>query len=82
MDKISNIRTEIDRIDAQIMDLLDKRYTLTNEIGKLKKESNSNVLDSNREEIIYEKTSNYSHYPQLKAIYRTIMDESKKLQRK
>lgn len=82
MDQIDKIRKEIDVLDTEIMELLNKRYRLTTEIGRLKKETNTNVLDSNREDIIYDKTSKYSHYPQLRAIYKTIMEESKKLQRK
>jgi len=82
MDKIAEVREEIDIIDSKIMKLLDERFDKTSLIGLLKKESNTNVLDQNREEIIFDKTSKYSHSPELRNIYTTIMTESKKLQRK
>lgn len=82
MDKINKLRKQIDKIDDEIMSLLDKRFNISNQIGQLKKESNTTVLDSNREQVIFDKTSKYSHSPELIEIYKTIMNESKKLQRK
>jgi len=82
MDRINKVREEIDIIDNKIMDLLDERFTKTTLIGKLKKASRTKVLDKNREQSILDKTSNYRHFPELKSIYTTIMNESKKLQRK
>ncbi|AIO18290.1 hypothetical protein KQ51_00402 [Candidatus Izimaplasma bacterium HR1] len=82
MDKINNIRKEIDSIDTKIMELLDERFAKTSHIGTLKKQTTINVYDKNREEAIFNKMANYRHYPELKNIYTTIMNESKKLQRK
>ena len=82
MDKIKDLRKQIDKFDDEIMSLLEKRFNITNQIGQLKKESNTTVLDSNREQVIFNKTSKYSHSPELIEIYKTIMNESKKLQRK
>lgn len=82
MDKINQKRLEIDELDNKIMSLLDKRFELTTEIGSIKKVEKKVVLDINREENILNKTSKYSHSPQIRSIYNTIMDESKSLQRK
>lgn len=82
MDKIDQLREEIDSIDDTIMELLEKRYTISIQIGNLKKEHNISVLDQNREEIILKKASKHSHYPSIESVYRSIMEESKKLQRK
>lgn len=82
MDKIKINREKIDVIDKKIMSLLDERFLLTSEIGELKKENKLVVLDVNREDIIMNKASLFSHYPQIKSIYVTIMNESKSLQRK
>lgn len=82
MDRIKKKREEIDSIDLQIMALLDKRFFLTSEIGRIKKEVKKVVLDPYREQMILDKTTKFSHYPQLKEIYQTIMNESKNLQRK
>ena len=82
MDELNNKRTEIDNIDQQLMLLLSKRFDLSIEIGDIKKQENIQVLDGNREQIILDKVSNFSHSPQIKEIYKTIMEQSKSLQRK
>ncbi len=82
MDKINQQRKLIDDIDNQIMNLLDRRFTITKTIGNLKKDLNVKVLDTKREDVIYEKISKYSHYPLIKHVYETIMKVSKEAQRK
>ena len=82
MVEIKDIRDKINQIDAHIMELLDIRFNYTNEIGRLKREENITILDTNRENIIIEKASKFSHSPQIEHIYKTIMEESKKLQGK
>lgn len=82
MDKIKNIRREIDTIDQQIMELLDNRYRFTTLIGQEKDKELITIFDQSREELILAKASKFSHKPQIEAIYKTIMYESRKLQRK
>lgn len=82
MATIDDLRQEIDDIDSQIMKLLDKRYSIAVKIGTLKAQQNRSVLDSNREELIFNKTAIFRHSPQIKQVYKTIMNESKELQRK
>lgn len=82
MDKLEKLRNRIDALDYTIMQLLDERYDLSIEVGTLKKETKTAVLDSNREQIILDKTSKLSHSHAIKNVYVAIMEESKKLQRK
>lgn len=82
MDQIKNLRAEIDEIDNTIMNLLEKRYSLSLKIGDLKELFKIDVLDYNREKIILDKASKYSHSPQIENVYKTIMKESRSLQRK
>ncbi len=81
MDKIANLRQDIDIIDDQIMEMLNKRYELSTMIGTLKKALKTPVLDTNREQLIKNKISKYSHSPQIGVVYDTILSESKKIQR-
>ena len=81
MDKIEKHRKSIDKIDDEIMSLLEQRLCLAVEIGKAKSISKANVLDTKREKIILNKVSNYSHSPEIDTIYRKIMEMSKSLQR-
>ncbi len=82
MDEIKKLRDEIDVIDDKLMNLLEKRYILTREIGIQKEQSNKEVFDVNRESHILNKISKYSHSPQIRHVYTTIIHESKKEQRK
>ncbi len=46
--KLTNLRAQIDVIDNQLIDTLGKRMKVSDEIGKLKKQKNVAVLQTNR----------------------------------
>ena len=71
---LENLREEIDEIDAQIIDLLERRLNISKEIISFKKQ----VTDLTRENEILAKIE--SEY--IKDIYKTIFENSKKVQRK
>ncbi len=48
-------RKKIDKIDEQIVKLLDERMGLAFELGKLKKEKGRDVFDPEREKKVFEK---------------------------
>lgn len=52
------IRQEIDQIDDQIVKLLEERMHLVEGVVAYKKASGKPILDSKREEIIFEKIKN------------------------
>ena len=82
MDKIKDLRQRIDTIDNDLMLLLNKRYEISDQIGTLKSNSKKEILDQKREDYVLNKTKNRSHSPQLESVYRTIMSESKNIQRR
>lgn len=82
MDKIDNLRQQIDILDESIMKLLNTRFDVTTEIGKIKSINNINITNQNREDFILHKSSKYSHFPSIIEVYNTIFIESKKLQKK
>ncbi len=82
MDRLKELRVSINEIDDVIMSLLDKRFSLSAEVGKVKSVSKTSVLDTKREQYILDKTSKYSHSPEIDIVYKKIMAESKSLQRK
>jgi chorismate mutase len=55
MDTIKNLRKIIDEIDEQIIDLIKSRMNVVVEIGRIKKESGSNVVDGKREQEVYQR---------------------------
>ena len=52
---LDSIRQEIDQIDDQIVKLLEERMHLVEGVVAYKKESGKPILDSKREEVIFEK---------------------------
>ena len=52
------IRQEIDKIDDQIVKLLEERMLLVEGVVAYKKASGKPILDSKREEVIFEKVKN------------------------
>jgi chorismate mutase len=57
-DKIKNLRKDIDKIDQDILLKLKKRIEITEEIGRIKKTDQSNILDEKRETEILESLLN------------------------
>jgi chorismate mutase len=47
-EKMKQLRTQIDEVDDQLMQLLGTRMKLADEIGKTKKENNITILQTNR----------------------------------
>jgi chorismate mutase/prephenate dehydratase len=52
---MEKIRKKIDKLDEQIVKLLDERMGLAFELGKLKKELHRDVFDAGREEEVFKK---------------------------
>lgn len=52
MKKLDDLRAKLDQIDAEILDLLAKRFEKIKLIGELKKEENIPILQKSREEIV------------------------------
>ena len=55
---LASIRQEIDQIDDQIVKLLEERMHLVEGVVAYKKASGKPILDSKREEVIFEKVRN------------------------
>ncbi len=75
-------RKEIDCVDEKIVELLSKRLSLAEEIGKEKKELNKEVYDPVREEQIIEKLAKKAVFPKegIDSIFREIFSISRKAQ--
>ncbi len=52
---MDRFRKKIDKIDEQLVKLLDERMGLAFELGKMKKDKGKDVFDANREEEIFER---------------------------
>lgn len=77
MKSLDKLRKEIDIIDEEVMSLLNKRYELTNEIGKIKKLESISVTNSEREHDILVKTNDFKYQKQIENVYKSIIKVSK-----
>lgn len=55
---LASIRQEIDQIDDQIVKLLEERMHLVEGVVAYKKASGEHILDTKREEVIFDKVRN------------------------
>ncbi len=71
------IREKIDRIDKQLVELLNERLALAAEIGKVKRSQGGQIYVAEREDAVFRKVTGQNKGPikhdALKAIYREIM---------
>lgn len=80
MKEITNIRKEIDKIDDELMDLLNKRFQLTKKIGKEKQKNQEEIENFDRENDIISKTYNYSEQKTIEKCFKEIIKISKNQQ--
>ncbi|MDP8003088.1 MAG: chorismate mutase [Caldisphaera sp.] len=59
LEEIEKLRENIDEIDFQIIDLLNKRISICKEIGKVKFSKKIKVIDLKREKEVLDKAGNY-----------------------
>ena len=82
MDKIEDLRKQIDMLDDELMKLLSKRYDVSKQIGDIKSSSKKEVLDLKREDYVLNKAKKHNHSKQIELVYKAIMSESKNIQRR
>jgi chorismate mutase/prephenate dehydratase len=82
--RIDDLRASIDEIDAQILDLINRRLLLGKEIGEIKKHKGNQVLDKSRENRIMQRLSSLNQGPVsdkvLYHIFTTIIAASREIQ--
>ena len=81
---LASIRQEIDQIDDQIVKLLEERMHLVEGVVAYKKASGKSILDSKREEVIFEKVrgrvSNKNYQETIVATFSDILKRSRDYQ--
>lgn len=77
--KIENPRAEIDRIDTELLGLLNRRAEIALKVGALKKQVDTSLCDHNREREVIERLSGQNPGPlneqNIASIFQRIMDE-------
>jgi chorismate mutase len=62
------LREEIDEIDDSIIELLNKRFSITDAVAKYKNKNNIGLTDTNREQAMVERMKQMNTHPALKGI--------------
>ena len=82
MDDIAKWRGDIDKIDEQLVVLLNKRASCAVEIGRIKQEENMDIYNPEREKSIMQHIIHMNRGPlddkALQRIFRQIIEESKR----
>lgn len=81
---MKNLRNEIDKLDLEIVQLLEKRFDVVKEIAKFKIKNNIPVYDPERETQVLEKSlnnlENKEYFDEIEKIFKQIMASSKTYQ--
>lgn len=75
------LRGEIDAVDEELMKLLDRRFRLTDRVGRIKFASGKKIEDSGREKEILARVAPGPRRRAVEAVYKRIFSESKKRQK-
>ena len=87
LQKLNDHRKEIDTIDEQMLQLLEKRLTIVKQIADLKNQQNLPIRDTKRETVILNniavKAENLGLDPELaKRFFRTVINLSVEVEQK
>lgn len=86
MSNLNNYRNEINQLDKEITQLVEKRLHVAQKIAAYKKEHDLPIFDQSREEQVIEKNvrhlKNPDYKPYLRDFYKKLMDISKEVQKK
>ncbi|MFA6917302.1 MAG: chorismate mutase [Candidatus Gracilibacteria bacterium] len=78
MNKLQNYRLRIDKIDSKIISLIRKREKIIGKIGLIKAKDKIQIHDKKREKYIFSGLNTDFE----REVFKTILNESKKMQRR
>ena len=83
--KLDEIRVHIDDVDRRIVDLLNERTRIVEEIGRVKKLSELPIYEPKREEQVFANITGHNRGPlspeAVRRIFERIIDEARSIQR-
>ena len=82
---LAESRTKIDALDRQLVELLNRRTGIVEDIGRAKEAAGLPIYEPNREDDVYRNVLSHNQGPlsaeALRGIYERIIDEMRSLQR-
>jgi chorismate mutase len=83
--QLDELRVLIDDVDRQIVDLLNQRTRVVENIGRVKREAALPVYEPKREDLVFANVAQSNQGPMtqeaLRGIFERIIDEMRKIQR-
>lgn len=84
-DDLENCRVRIDEIDLRLLDLLNQRTAIVEEIGRIKQELQLAIYEPKREEQVFANITLHNQGPlppdAVKRIFERIIDEMRNVQK-
>ena len=77
MDRIEELRLEIDSLDQKLMELVQKRFEFSLQVISAKQKKSLGTYDKNREEFILARARNYG--PKVEELYQELLRISKEI---
>jgi chorismate mutase len=85
LDELEKYRIQIDVLDRRLLDLLNERTAIVEQIGRVKQERKLNVYEPKREDQVYANILTHNRGPlpadAVKRIFERIIDEMRTVQR-
>ena len=82
--ELNDLRTQINHIDEQLLQLIVQRFDVVREVGRVKQTAHLPIKDAAREQAVLNRLKAQGEdealQPALQAIFQTMMDEAKKLE--
>jgi chorismate mutase len=82
---LESCRVQIDEIDLRLLDLLNQRTAIVEEIGRIKQHLSLAIYEPKREEQVFTNVTGHNHGPlphdAVKRIFERIIDEMRTVQK-
>jgi chorismate mutase len=83
--RLDELRVLIDDVDRRVVELLNERTRVVEEIGRVKRQAALPIYEPKREELVFANVTRSNHGPlnpeALRGIFERIIDEMRKIQR-
>jgi chorismate mutase len=85
LNALAQCRDRIDELDRRLVDLLNERTSIVEEIGRVKREADLPIYEPKREVQVFENITRHNRGPlsadSLKGIFERIIDEMRRIQK-
>ncbi len=83
--ELDELRELIDEVDRRIVELLNQRTRVVEDIGRVKREARLPIYEPKREELVFANVNSANQGPltdaQLRGIFERVIDEMRRIQR-